>query len=604
MTVRGAAMNHRSDKMFAVGHLVIPIVLFALFKREQQIVLLLLVFLSFFWAIYLLWHAYVLKNLYIFLKRNTFWVLMLVDVILINLTYVLPEWKSSQPTWLLLFLVPLYALELGLLPSLYFSLFGLGNIYIFTLVQGGDFLSMDTMLVSFGVLMSMLFIGRNSDRLQKMAYYDSLTQLPNRQMIKDLLISSLSEASRSGSSLGLLFLDLDQFKYVNDTMGHAAGDVLLQTVAIRIKKILPKHAILSRMGGDEFTILIPRMDTSDVAARTSESIIELLKSSFPLNHNEVYITTSIGISVYPEDGRDADTLMKNADTAMYRAKDEGRNNYQFYTPSVNQEGIERLKMETMLRHAIERDEFIIFYQPRINTKTRELVCVEALVRWEHPDLGMIFPKDFISLAEDTGLIVEIGELVLRKACMQRKKWTELGLPLFRISVNLSPRQFRQLDLPEIITKVFKDTKMDPALIELEITESAAMQDVNFAILMLRVLKDMGLTIAIDDFGTGYSSLSYLKKLPIDVIKIDQSFIQGIQNRDSDDAAIVRAIIVLAHTLKLNVTAEGVETWDQAYFLEEQNCDEIQGYLFGKPMTAKTLQDWFKLEHTDTAVGDY
>jgi diguanylate cyclase (GGDEF)-like protein len=517
----------------------------------------------------------------------------------------MPEWKSeSQPTWLLLFLVPLYALELGLIPSLYFSLFGLGNIYILTLVEGGNFLSLDTMLITFGILMSMLFIGRNSDRLQKMAYYDSLTQLPNRQMIKDLLISSLREASRSRSRLGVLFLDLDQFKYVNDTMGHAAGDVLLQTVAIRIKKVLPKHAILSRMGGDEFTILIPRMDTSDVAARTSEAIIEMLKSSFPLNHNEVYITTSIGISVYPEDGRDADTLMKNADTAMYRAKDEGRNNYQFYTPSVNQEGIERLKMETMLRHAIERDEFIIYYQPRINTKTRELVCLEALVRWEHPNLGMIYPKDFISLAEDTGLIVEIGELVLRKACMQRKRWTELGLPPFRISVNLSPRQFRQLDLPEIITKVFKDTKMDPALIELEITESAAMQDVNFAILMLRVLKDMGMTIAIDDFGTGYSSLSYLKKFPIDVIKIDQSFIKGIQNRDSDDAAIVRAIIVLAHTLKLDVTAEGVETWDQAYFLAEQNCDEIQGYLFGKPMTAKTLQNWFKLEHTDAAVGDY
>jgi diguanylate cyclase (GGDEF)-like protein len=517
----------------------------------------------------------------------------------------LPKWElNAQPTWLLLFLVPLYALELGIFPSFYFSMFGLGNIYIMTLVQGGNFLSMDTMLITFGILMNLIFIGRNSDRLQKMAYYDALTHLPNRLMMKDQLTTSLRDASRSNSRLSILFLDLDQFKYVNDTMGHAAGDILLQTVALRIKKIMPKNAMLARMGGDEFTILIPKMDTSDVAARTSEAIIEILKSSFPLNHNEVYITASIGISVYPEDGRDADTLMKNADTAMYRAKDEGRNNYQFYTPSVNQEGIERLKMETMLRHAIERDEFVIYFQPRINTKTRELVCVEALVRWVHPDLGMIHPKDFISLAEDTGLIVEIGELVLRKACMQRKKWTDLGLPLFRISVNLSPRQFRQLDLPEVITKVFKETKMDPSLLELEITESAAMQDVNLSILMLRVLKDMGMTIAIDDFGTGYSSLSYLKKFPIDVIKIDQSFIRGIQNRDSDDAAIVRAIIVLAHTLKLDVTAEGVETWDQAYFLEEQNCDEIQGFLFGKPMTSKTLQDWFKLEHTDAAVGGY
>lgn len=598
-------MNHRSDRMFAMGHLIIPIVLFALYQREQQYIILLLVFLTLIWAIYLFYHAFVLKNLFLFLKKNTYWFLMLVDVILNNLIYILPNWKmDSHPTWLLLFLVPLYALELGLFPSLYFSIFGLGNIYILTLVQGGNFFAMDTMLISFGILMSLLFIGRNSDRLQKMAYFDALTGLPNRLMIRDQLTTSLRDASKSRSRLSILFLDLDQFKYVNDTMGHAAGDVLLQTVAIRIKTGLPKNAILARMGGDEFTILLPKMDTSDVAARTSEAIIEILRSSFPLNHNEVYITASIGISVFPEDGKDADTLMKNADTAMYRAKDEGRNNYQFYTPSVNQEGIERLKMETMLRHAIERDEFVIYYQPRINTKTRELVCVEALVRWLHPDLGMIQPKDFISLAEDTGLIVEIGELVLRKACMQRKKWTDLGLPLFRISVNLSPRQFRQLDLPEVITKVFKETKMDPGLLELEITESAAMQDVNQSILMLRVLKDMGMTIAIDDFGTGYSSLSYLKRFPIDVIKIDQSFIRGIQNRDSDDAAIVRAIIVLAHTLKLDVTAEGVETWDQAYFLEEQNCDEIQGYLFGKPMTPKTLQDWFKLEHTDAAVGGY
>ncbi|MDB5052260.1 MAG: hypothetical protein JWM44_310 [Bacilli bacterium] len=595
-------MNHRSDKMFAVGHLVVPIVLFALFKRDPQFVLLLLGFLTSFWALYLMWHAFVLKNLYIFLKKNTYWFLMLTDVLLNTLTYTLPIWKlDSHPTWLILFLVPLYALEMGLVPSFYFSVFGLANIYFLTLVQGGNFLSLETFLIVFGMLMSMLFIGRSSDRLQKMAYYDALTHLPNRLLLKDQLTSSIRLASKSNFRVGILFLDLDQFKYVNDTMGHAAGDVLLQTVALRIKKILPKNAILARMGGDEFTLLIPKMDTSDIAARTAETIIDALKSSFPLNHNEVFITTSIGVAVFPDDGIDADTLMKNADTAMYRAKDEGRNNYQFYTPSVNQEGIERLKMETMLRHAIERDEFVIYYQPRINTKTRGLVCVEALVRWVHPELGMIHPKDFISLAEDTGLIVEIGELVLRKACMQRKKWTEQGLPLFRISVNLSPRQFRQLDLPEVITKVLKETKMDPHLLELEITESAAMQDVNFAILMLRVLKDMGVTIAIDDFGTGYSSLSYLKKFPIDVIKIDQSFINGIQNRDSDDAAIVRAIIVLAHTLKLDVTAEGVETWDQAYFLEEQRCDEIQGFLFGKPMIAKTLLDWFKLEHTETVA---
>jgi diguanylate cyclase (GGDEF)-like protein len=598
-------MNHRSDKMFAIGHLVIPIVLFALFQKNHQYILLSLVFLSLLWASYLLWHAFIHNHIYVFMNKGSYWFVMLVDVILNCMTYILPDWQASaQPAWLILFLVPLYAFELGVLPSLYFSLFGLVNIYLLSLVQSGDFLSLNTLLIVLGIIMSMLFIGRNSDRMHKMAYYDPLTQLPNRLMIKETLNTLLKEAAKNGSSLAILFLDLDQFKYVNDTMGHAAGDTLLQTVAIRIHQILPKHAVLARMGGDEFTVLIPKMDTSDIAARTAESIVDALKSSFPLNYNEVYITTSIGVSVFPEDGKDADTLMKNADTAMYRAKDKGRNNYQFYTPSVNQEGIERLKMETMLRHAIERDEFIVYYQPRVNTKTRELVCVEALVRWVHPEHGMIYPKDFISLAEDTGLIVEIGELVLRKACLQRKKWTDQGLPIFRISVNLSPRQFRQLDLPEIIAKVLKETRMDPKLLELEITESAAMQDVNFAILMLRVLKDMGMTIAIDDFGTGYSSLGYLKKFPIDVIKIDQSFINGIQNRNSDDAAIVLAIIVLAHTLKLDVTAEGVETWDQAHFLEEQNCDEIQGYLFGKPMAPITLLEWYKLEHTAPAAVDY
>jgi len=592
-------MKYRSDKMFAVGHLVIPIILVALFFAEgdPQNIILLLGLITFLWSLLLLWLAFQMDSSQLVFSKKTYLFLMLVDIILMALINLLPNW-AINPTWIVLFVVPLYALETSMVFTLYFCLFSIGNILLFDLTRNLPFYSQQSFFVVFGMLILLLFISRNKIRLQKMAYYDLLTQLPNRELFKDRLSVALKEAAKNKTLLCILFIDLDQFKYVNDTMGHDLGDVLLQTFAKRIQKVLPKNALLARMGGDEFTLLIPHMENSDLAVRTGEAISESLKSSFPLKHNEVFITTSMGIAVYPDDGKDVDTLMKNADAAMYRAKSDGRNNLQFYTPALNQQGIERLKMETMLRHAIERDEFVIYYQPRIHTKTHELVCVEALVRWAHPELGMIQPIDFIPLAEETGLIVGIGELVLRKACMQRKKWTDMDIPIFRVSVNLSPRQFRQLELPEIIAKVLKETKIKADLLELEVTESAAMQDVNLSILMLRVLKDMGLMIAIDDFGTGYSSLSYLKKLPIDVIKIDQSFIQGIQDHNSDESAIVKAIIALAHTLKLSVTAEGVETTKQARFLEENHCDESQGYLYGKPMSAKTLIDWYRYEQAN------
>mgnify|MGYP002336148468 FL=1 len=595
-------MIYRSDRMFALGHLFVPLLLFSLHWQQQQLILLVLTFSSLLWALYLIYHSFLLKNLHEVLRSSqTFWIYLSTDLLFNLMIHLLPTWDVlSQPTYMILFIAPLYAFELGMRQTVYLSLFGMANIYLALLFNGGNFYSYNTLLVAMGLFVFILFVGRNTNRLNQLSYYDSLTQLPNRQMLKELLSEALRASRKQESPLGVLFLDLDQFKYVNDTMGHAAGDILLQTAAKRMMKLMPKGAILARMGGDEFAFILPRMGSSDDAKRFAEMIIETFKESFPLNNNEVFITTSIGISVFPDDGRNADTLMKNADTAMYRAKEQGRNNYQYYTPTAHPDGIERIKMETMMRHAIERDEFVVYYQPRMSTYTGELVCVEALVRWMNPDKGMISPKDFIPLAEDTGLIVPIGEMVLRKACLQRKLWTEQGYPSFRISVNLSTRQFRELDLPETIGKVLKATNMDPELLELEVTESAAMKDVNFAILMLRVLKDMGMRIAIDDFGTGYSSLSYLKKFPIDVIKIDQSFISGI-HKDSDDSAIVRAIIVLAHTLKLHVTAEGVETSEQYHFLEEQDCDEVQGYLFGKPMNAKTLEDWMNLREKD-AVG--
>jgi diguanylate cyclase (GGDEF)-like protein len=597
-------MNPKSGKMFSVGHALIPIVLIVLFldAGNKQPVILLLALFGFLWSVFLIWLAFSKRNMDVFYLKQYYWFFILVDFVLITAVSTLPVWEAAQkPTWLLLFVVPFYAFELGVLASAAMSALGILDLYAYHLAQKTPLLDLDTFLILLGMLICIFFIGLNTDNLNRVAFFDILTQLPNRQMFKERLQIQLS--GRKGPGLtGILFVDLDQFKYVNDTMGHGAGDELLRNVSNRLKKILPRNAVLARMGGDEFSILLTEMKHSDDAAHTAEKIIEALKPSFPLSSQEIYITSSIGISVHPEDGRDADTLMKNADTAMYRAKEHGRNNYQFYTPSVHTKGIKRLQMETMMRHALERDEFVLYYQPRVCTGTGELICVEALVRWQHPELGMIQPMEFIPLAEDTGLIVQIGESVLRKACSQRRKWTEAGLPPFRVSVNLSPRQFRQMELPEVIQKVLKECGIPPGQLELEITESAAMQDVNYAILMLKVLKEMDLTIAIDDFGTGYSSLSYLKRFPIDIIKIDKSFISGIKPH-SDDAAIAQAIIVLGHTLKLSVTAEGVETTEQHAFLKHQKCDEIQGFLIGKPMNASTFEEWLQLEKETFDAAD-
>jgi diguanylate cyclase (GGDEF)-like protein len=589
-------MNPKSGKMFSIGHALIPVVLFMLYLDtvQQPLIILLLAFVTFLWSCFLIWLAFSQKSMNVFYLKQYYWFFILVDFAIMAAIYMLPDWGADhKPTWLILFLVSFYAFELGVFAAAAMSAFGLFDLYLYHLAQNTPLLGLDTFVIILGMFSCIFFIGNNTDHLNRIAFFDMLTRLPNRQMFKDRLHLILS-GHKSAGLIGILFLDLDQFKYVNDTMGHASGDNLLKLISRRLHKSLPKNALLARMGGDEFAVLLPEMKHSDDAAQTAEALIKALKASFPLGGQEIYITSSIGISVHPEDGRDADTLMKNADTAMYRAKEHGRNNYQFYTPSIHTKGIKRLQMETMLRHALERDEFVLYYQPRVSTRTGELLGVESLVRWIHPELGMIHPMEFIPLAEDTGLIVQIGETVLRKACSQRKKWTESGLPPFRISVNLSPRQFRQMELPEVIQKVLKETQIPPAQLEMEITESAAMQDVNYAILMLRVLKEMDLTIAIDDFGTGYSSLSYLKRLPIDVIKIDKSFISGIKP-GSDDAAIAQAIIVLGHTLKLSVTAEGVETTEQHAFLKEQQCDEIQGYLIGKPMSAETFEEWLQLQ---------
>jgi diguanylate cyclase (GGDEF)-like protein len=591
-------MSFKNGKVFSLGHTLIPGILIAFYmNRTPDADLLAAAAVQLAWSMFLIWGAFSGKAFFSLFGRSTYIIYSFIDFALMGLAFLLPDWTTSpHPTWMVLFLVTLYAFELGMRRSILISFLSLVDIYLLGAMQVGfSFWSMDTIFNIAGITLSIAFIGPTTDRLNRMAYYDPLTGLPNRRMFTERLGIHLTDLHRKNHLIGIMFIDLDGFKYINDTMGHLLGDQLLQTITVRLRSVLPKHVMLNRMGGDEFAILIPSMKTTDEAAELAVHILQQFTQSFSLGLHEVYVTSSIGIAIAPDNGYDADTLMRNADSAMYLAKNEGRNNYQFYSAPAKQDGLERIKMETMLRHALDRDEFIVYYQPRIETSTGRLVCVEALIRWMHPERGMIPPMDFIPLAEETGLIVPIGEKVLRMVCAQRKRWMDEGIPPFRVSVNLSARQFRLTELPEVIQNVLRSTGLTAEMLELEITESAAMQDVNYAILMLKVLKEMGLTIAIDDFGTGYSSLSYLKRFPLDVLKIDKSFTSGI-HKDSDDAAIVRAIIAMGHSLKLDVTAEGVETSEQLVFLEELGCDEIQGYLIGKPMTPDTLEQWIRISY--------
>ncbi|MHB8172524.1 MAG: EAL domain-containing protein [Thermincolia bacterium] len=419
------------------------------------------------------------------------------------------------------------------------------------------------------------------------AHHDPLTNLPNRILFYDRLNLELAHTQRNKEMLGVMFLDLDRFKVVNDTLGHAMGDELLKGVARRLTKCLRDSDTVSRLGGDEFTILVPGLNNEEDIAKIAHKILKTLQQPWLLGGQEFYITTSIGIALYPNDGEDAGTLLKHADTAMYRAKEQGRNSYQLYTPAMNTKILERLALENNLRHALSRKEFIVFYQPQVNTQIGKIIGMEALVRWQHED-KLISPSEFIPLAEDTGLIIPIGEWVLYTACAQNKAWQEAGYPPVRITVNLSARQFQQLNLTSSIAEILNETALDPHWLELEITESVAMQDVDLTIKVLNELREMGIHIAIDDFGTGYSSLNYLKRFPIQTLKIDKSFVQDIHT-NPDDAAIVSTIIVLAHNLKLKVIAEGVETVEQLYFLKQRQCFEMQGYLFSRPVPAKDFE---------------
>ncbi|MFQ5931319.1 MAG: putative bifunctional diguanylate cyclase/phosphodiesterase [Nitrospiraceae bacterium] len=416
------------------------------------------------------------------------------------------------------------------------------------------------------------------------AYHDALTNLANRRLFMERLALALTRVPWHKRLVGVLFLDLDHFKSINDALGHSVGDRLLQAVAERLTACVREGDTVARLGGDEFAIALADVARANDVPKVAQKIIEALSKPYVLEGREFFTTTSIGISISPDDAQDPESLVKNADIAMYRAKKLGRNNYQHYSPDMNAQAFERLAIETSLRHALEREEFFLEYQPQFDIGTGRLIGYEALVRWRHRDLGMISPGKFIPLAEESGLIVPIGEWVLRTACAQNKAWQAAGLPPIRVAVNVSPRQLRQDNLLPLVERILRETGLHPTHLELELTESS-IQDSEEAIQLFSQLQSMGVQIAIDDFGTGYSSLNHLKRYSIDKLKIDQSFVRDIAH-DPHDRAIVKAIIALAHSLSMNAVAEGVETEAQMAYLRSLKCDEAQGYLLGRPMSAQ------------------
>jgi diguanylate cyclase (GGDEF)-like protein len=434
-------------------------------------------------------------------------------------------------------------------------------------------------------------VRQRTAELNHLAYHDALTDLPNRILFEDRLTQALLLAERNRQTLGMLFLSLDRFKKVHDTLGRAIGDRLLQKVAERLRCSAHQGETVSRFEGDEFALLLTQIggtENEDVGAVIFH-INESLKLPFIIDEHELFITVSIGISLYPDDGADAPTLLKNADAALYRAREQGGDNYQFYTADMNAKAMKRLTLENSLRRALERSEFEVYYQPVLDINTRKIVGMESLLRWHHPELGLVQPAEFIPLAEDTGMIVPIGEWVLHTACGQSKSWQEAGFAPLSLAVNLSARQFQQQNLAEVVVRILKETGLNAHDLELELTESSIMKNAESAVRTLGELKAMGVKIAIDDFGTGYSSLGYLKRLPIDTLKIDRSFVCDVTT-DPDDAALVMAIITLAHNLRLKVIAEGVETEEQLRFLHLLRCDEWQGYLFSRPLPVEAFED--------------
>jgi diguanylate cyclase (GGDEF)-like protein/PAS domain S-box-containing protein len=442
---------------------------------------------------------------------------------------------------------------------------------------------------------------QTQEQLNHLAYHDALTDLPNQVLFKDRLKQAIALSRRNDHLQAVLLLNLDRFKTINDSLGYTAGDRLLQSVAQRLTSCVRESDTVARFGGDEFAILLTQIPRAQDAANVARAIKQALDQAFLFEDQEIFVSTSIGISCYPQDGRDTAGLLKTAGAALDRAKVQGGNVFQFYTAGGTTRALKQLVLESNLRPGLERAEFVVQYQPQVGVRGFQLAGMEALVRWQHPSLGLLYPSEFVPLAEESGLIISLGDWVMRTACLQNKLWQDAGLTPLTLSVNFSARQFQQASFIEDVARILKDTNLDPRWLELELTESSIMKDPEEAIEKLHELKLMGVKVAIDDFGTGYSSLNYLKRFPIDTLKIDKTFVSDVC-RDPHDTAIVRAIIDLGHALDLTVIAEGVETKEQLQYLSALECDVVQGFLFSKALSASAFEELL-MEQKRVTSGD-
>jgi diguanylate cyclase (GGDEF)-like protein/PAS domain S-box-containing protein len=432
---------------------------------------------------------------------------------------------------------------------------------------------------------------RYEETIKFQAFYDSLTGLPNRALLKERISIEMSHCKQMKQKLAVMFLDLDRFKLINDTLGHDVGDKMLKEIALRLKNCVRQDDTIARIGGDEFVALLPGLVHEENVVQVASKILEAIRQPILIDNHELYLTISIGIAIYPEDGENDEALLTNADVAMYRAKEDGKNSFQLYTPALNEKALERLALENSLRRALEYNEFVVHYQPKVDGKTEEVVGMEALIRWQHPNWGLVPPLRFIPIAEETGLIKPIGEWVLRTACTHNKSLQNAGFPPLTIAVNLSSRQFELQDLTNVVSKILEETGLAAEYLELEITESIAMQSIDHTLKTISQLREMGVKFSIDDFGTGYSSLSQLNNFSVNKLKIDKSFVEKVDG-NKDNSIIASSVLALGKSLELTVVAEGVETEEQVNFFKTNNCDEMQGYFFGKPMTNEDFLKYY------------
>jgi diguanylate cyclase (GGDEF)-like protein len=503
--------------------------------------------------------------------------------------------NASSDLYLTYFVILLIATTAKTRKQLFGFILAVCGIYALVLykqyTESGEILEHHLIRIPLLLVMA-IFYGGTVETVRTLVDYDPLTGLPNRRFCLRLLSTAMGHARQR--KVGVLLLDLDGFKFINDTMSHRVGDRLLRAVAARLKGLLQPNHGLCRLGGDEFAIIMEDVSSTEQVARMTQKIIGAMSKPYVVEAREIFITVTVGIALYPDDGNEPETLIKNADAAMYRGKDEGKDTYQFYAAEMNAHASERLLIEGNLRKALERNELLVYYQPKVDLSTGLISGLEALVRWDHPDFGLVSPNRFIPIAEETGLIIPIGEWVLRTACVQTRSWQQHGFPELHVTVNVSARQLKHPGLVDMVNRVLQETGLNPQSLGFELTESSIMQDAEAMIGRLAKLKSLGIQLSLDDFGTGYSSLSYLKRFPIDTLKIDQAFIRDI-TANPDAAAIVTAIIAMAQKLKLRVVAEGVETEAQVAVLREQGCNESQGYVCSQPLPPtemeQLLREW-------------